>query len=225
MRFLRGVSALGKKLTSQIGDKDIPNVDTVAAQGDPTDAQTSVLSSTPLEPIWEVQSHVSQESTDTQSFSDSCSIGTRSSMMSSMAGSSQDSGSSHVVTLFGLHEMDEDSEAFSESDESDIEEEEENRKMGAGRQFPADATGRAPSEGHSTGECRPCVFVNSKVGCFQGGNCNFCHLPHAKKVRPRLRLTKERMHRLAQTGQLGDPEELQQPLEDALPKLDSHIAL
>merc|ERR1711879_55240 len=31
------------------------------------------------------------------------------------------------------------------------------------------------SVGHSTGTCRPCIFVHSK-GCESGVNCTFCHL-------------------------------------------------
>jgi hypothetical protein len=38
---------------------------------------------------------------------------------------------------------------------------------------------------HYTGECKPCLYLSSKTGCLNGDNCRFCHLPHAKKNRPR----------------------------------------
>eukprot|EP00747_Dinoflagellata_sp_TGD_P215464 gnl/TRDRNA2_/TRDRNA2_88148_c1_seq1.p1 gnl/TRDRNA2_/TRDRNA2_88148_c1~~gnl/TRDRNA2_/TRDRNA2_88148_c1_seq1.p1 ORF type:complete len:174 (+),score=27.24 gnl/TRDRNA2_/TRDRNA2_88148_c1_seq1:2-523(+) len=38
---------------------------------------------------------------------------------------------------------------------------------------------------HDAGECKPCLWLTSKVGCFQGAECNFCHLSHPKKSRSR----------------------------------------
>mmetsp|Transcript_9316 Transcript_9316/g.16811 ORF Transcript_9316/g.16811 Transcript_9316/m.16811 type:complete len:410 (+) Transcript_9316:183-1412(+) len=41
------------------------------------------------------------------------------------------------------------------------------------------------SELHATGECRPCLYLRAKSGCFNGENCKFCHFSHMKKSRPR----------------------------------------
>lgn len=41
------------------------------------------------------------------------------------------------------------------------------------------------SDLHGIGECRPCLYLNSKSGCLNGSDCRFCHLPHSKKSRPR----------------------------------------
>jgi len=41
------------------------------------------------------------------------------------------------------------------------------------------------SELHATGECRPCLYLRAKSGCFNGENCKFCHFSHVKKSRPR----------------------------------------
>lgn len=41
------------------------------------------------------------------------------------------------------------------------------------------------SEGHAQGQCRPCHYVFAKTGCQNGRECNFCHLPHPKRFRPR----------------------------------------
>jgi len=41
------------------------------------------------------------------------------------------------------------------------------------------------SEGHAQGQCRPCHYVFAKTGCQNGRQCNFCHLPHPKRFRPR----------------------------------------
>jgi len=38
---------------------------------------------------------------------------------------------------------------------------------------------------HELGACRPCLYVESKMGCVNGASCNFCHFPHSKKERPR----------------------------------------
>jgi len=42
----------------------------------------------------------------------------------------------------------------------------------------------ATVELHNSGECRPCLYYNSKRGCMNGANCRFCHLAHGKKTRP-----------------------------------------
>lgn len=38
---------------------------------------------------------------------------------------------------------------------------------------------------HGTSACRPCHYVHTTSGCLNGATCEFCHLPHAKKTRPR----------------------------------------
>ncbi|CAK0840088.1 unnamed protein product [Prorocentrum cordatum] len=38
---------------------------------------------------------------------------------------------------------------------------------------------------HAAGHCNPCLYVSAKLGCLNGANCNFCHLPHAVKSRSR----------------------------------------
>mmetsp|Transcript_16116 Transcript_16116/g.25784 ORF Transcript_16116/g.25784 Transcript_16116/m.25784 type:complete len:312 (+) Transcript_16116:80-1015(+) len=38
---------------------------------------------------------------------------------------------------------------------------------------------------HDAGECKPCLYLNSRTGCLNGKGCRFCHLPHLKKNRPR----------------------------------------
>merc|ERR1719245_829862 len=42
----------------------------------------------------------------------------------------------------------------------------------------------------SEGKCRPCHYVHTTVGCLNGRDCEFCHLPHTKKSRPRPCKTK-----------------------------------
>lgn len=51
-----------------------------------------------------------------------------------------------------------------------------------------EGSGGLPSQGsalHDVGECRPCLYLSSKLGCLNGEACRFCHLAHAKKSRPR----------------------------------------
>lgn len=38
---------------------------------------------------------------------------------------------------------------------------------------------------HQTRQCRPCMYVSSKTGCIKGQDCQYCHLAHPKKNRPR----------------------------------------
>lgn len=42
------------------------------------------------------------------------------------------------------------------------------------------------SESHAMGQCKPCLYLNSKAGCFNGWDCRFCHQPHKKvnRLRP-----------------------------------------
>jgi hypothetical protein len=63
------------------------------------------------------------------------------------------------------------------------------------------------SAGHDTGECRPCLFVQTKNGCQNGVLCPFCHFPHKKnnKARPnkgkRARYIKS-LKQMEESGQL-----------------------
>jgi len=41
------------------------------------------------------------------------------------------------------------------------------------------------SDAHHSGQCRPCHYLQTKLGCMNGVNCEYCHLSHAKKSRPR----------------------------------------
>ncbi|CAK0867611.1 unnamed protein product [Prorocentrum cordatum] len=38
---------------------------------------------------------------------------------------------------------------------------------------------------HFAGICRPCLYMNTQVGCRNGVDCNFCHVPHKRKRRAR----------------------------------------
>jgi len=38
------------------------------------------------------------------------------------------------------------------------------------------------SELHSSGNCKPCFYVNMKGGCGSGQDCLFCHIPHVAKT-------------------------------------------
>jgi len=46
-------------------------------------------------------------------------------------------------------------------------------------------TSPTTTELHASGQCRPCMWMNSSVGCSNGSSCHFCHMPHRKKNRPR----------------------------------------
>jgi len=38
---------------------------------------------------------------------------------------------------------------------------------------------------HFAGICRPCLYMNTQVGCRNGVDCKFCHVPHKRKRRAR----------------------------------------
>merc|ERR1719265_117889 len=38
---------------------------------------------------------------------------------------------------------------------------------------------------HEAGLCQPCLFALTKVGCRNGSSCDFCHLGHKRKHKPR----------------------------------------
>jgi len=41
------------------------------------------------------------------------------------------------------------------------------------------------SAAHDIGHCKPCLFVHTHVGCSNGSSCEFCHLEHKRKNKPR----------------------------------------
>mmetsp|Transcript_12603 Transcript_12603/g.32374 ORF Transcript_12603/g.32374 Transcript_12603/m.32374 type:complete len:282 (+) Transcript_12603:74-919(+) len=41
------------------------------------------------------------------------------------------------------------------------------------------------AERHASGQCKPCHYLRTKVGCMNGPECSFCHMEHAQRVRPR----------------------------------------
>lgn len=48
---------------------------------------------------------------------------------------------------------------------------------------PRDSNGQPTSMGslgHDVGECKLCIFNHSKLGCFNGIACNFCHFSHRR---------------------------------------------
>lgn len=38
---------------------------------------------------------------------------------------------------------------------------------------------------HDSGQCKPCVYFSSEMGCHKGANCRFCHAAHRRKGRQR----------------------------------------
>jgi len=40
------------------------------------------------------------------------------------------------------------------------------------------------TELHEAGTCKPCLYINTRDGCFNGRRCKFCHAEH-KRNRPR----------------------------------------
>mmetsp|Transcript_60186 Transcript_60186/g.193782 ORF Transcript_60186/g.193782 Transcript_60186/m.193782 type:complete len:279 (+) Transcript_60186:147-983(+) len=54
--------------------------------------------------------------------------------------------------------------------------------------IPRDENGKISSLGsipHVTGTCKPCIFVRAGIGCQNGVRCEFCHLTHQHKSKPR----------------------------------------
>jgi len=54
--------------------------------------------------------------------------------------------------------------------------------------IPRDENGQISSVGaipHETGTCKPCLFVHTRIGCQNGVECDFCHLSHRRKSKPR----------------------------------------
>eukprot|EP00747_Dinoflagellata_sp_TGD_P170568 gnl/TRDRNA2_/TRDRNA2_202455_c0_seq1.p1 gnl/TRDRNA2_/TRDRNA2_202455_c0~~gnl/TRDRNA2_/TRDRNA2_202455_c0_seq1.p1 ORF type:complete len:324 (+),score=50.89 gnl/TRDRNA2_/TRDRNA2_202455_c0_seq1:64-1035(+) len=60
-----------------------------------------------------------------------------------------------------------------------------------------------PSKGslyHDLGNCKPCMWVTSKTSCYQGKDCNLCHIPHSKTNR-RSRPSKNKRKEMKKTAQ------------------------
>lgn len=64
---------------------------------------------------------------------------------------------------------------------------------------------------HEAGKCKPCHYVHTKLGCLNGEECNFCHIPHTKKTRPRPCKTKrmqcKRIVSMLEAATAKDPEQ------------------
>jgi len=67
------------------------------------------------------------------------------------------------------------------------------------------------SSQHDEGQCKPCHYVHTKLGCLNGKDCNFCHIPHTKKSRPRPCKTKrmqcKRIVSMLEAASAKDPEQ------------------
>lgn len=65
---------------------------------------------------------------------------------------------------------------------------------------------------HAQGNCRPCHFVHTPLGCDTGANCEFCHLPHCKTGRTRpskmKRKQQQQFFMMAEEAKSMDPETL-----------------
>jgi len=73
------------------------------------------------------------------------------------------------------------------------------------------------SKRHAAGNCRPCHYVNTKIGCTNGADCPFCHLDHPRRLRPRpCKSKRTRCKQLAgmlDTVFANDPDQLNQAVE------------
>lgn len=73
---------------------------------------------------------------------------------------------------------------------SDSEHASQQRRQPSSQREPLvlDETGNVASLGsalHWEDQCKPCLFVHTKVGCQNGASCEFCHFPHKRKNKPR----------------------------------------
>merc|ERR1719502_2236232 len=66
---------------------------------------------------------------------------------------------------------------------------------------------------HAQGQCRPCHYVNTKVGCVNGDACAFCHLAHPRRLRARPCKSKrskcKRLAGMLDTVLAQDPQQFQ----------------
>mmetsp|Transcript_63474 Transcript_63474/g.164734 ORF Transcript_63474/g.164734 Transcript_63474/m.164734 type:complete len:304 (-) Transcript_63474:121-1032(-) len=56
---------------------------------------------------------------------------------------------------------------------------------GTDEQLADPGTWSRGSAKHAEGKCRPCHYVRTTAGCLNAENCDFCHLAHRRKNRPR----------------------------------------
>lgn len=72
----------------------------------------------------------------------------------------------------------------------------------------------AGSELHALGQCKPCLYMSTKVGCLNGTECRFCHLGHMKKNRARpcksTRSQCKQMVAMLETSYVSDPQQFQE---------------
>jgi hypothetical protein len=71
-----------------------------------------------------------------------------------------------------------------------------------------------PSKGsrsHAEGNCKPCSYVHTKLGCLNGQACSFCHIPHTTKNRARpckaKRMQSKRIQGMIENAAAKDPEQ------------------
>lgn len=82
---------------------------------------------------------------------------------------------------------------------------------------PEFALGDLPSigsKGHASKKCRPCIFVQSWMGCNDGQACTFCHFEHEKSKNRPCKAKRDRFWKVM--GQRANE------LEAALPQEDGH---
>jgi hypothetical protein len=79
---------------------------------------------------------------------------------------------------------------------------------------------------HDIGRCKPCHYVISRSGCFNGADCSFCHLSHPRKSRPRPCKTKreqcKRIVDMLEEVADNDPEQVQEAV-NALGNRSSYL--
>jgi len=71
-----------------------------------------------------------------------------------------------------------------------------------------------PSKGsrsHAEGNCKPCSYVHTKLGCLNFQDCSFCHIPHTTKSRARpckaKRMQSKRIQGMIENAAAKDPEQ------------------
>jgi hypothetical protein len=79
---------------------------------------------------------------------------------------------------------------------------------------PAVQAAELPSKGsasHAEGNCKPCSYVHTKLGCLNGQDCGFCHIPHSTKSRTRpckaKRMQSKRLQGMIDNAAAKDPEQ------------------
>jgi len=84
----------------------------------------------------------------------------------------------------------------------------------------------AGSYKHLDKRCRPCHYVHTPVGCVNGQECLFCHLPHDKKSRPRpcksKRIQCKQFLNMLEETQTVDPEKFKEVV-DTIPDRSMYL--